>query len=122
MDTIVSPALVESSAGFQRTASLGLLGKIRRRQGGVGVIGLGHVGLALAGEFARVRFSVTGVEIKPFGPMRFYLGPGLDGHCILIDPAYLTLHTPTLSFLDSLNSGSKLRRNRFRRLVRRIAS
>ena len=33
---------------------------------------------------------VSGAATKPFGYMPFYPGPGLGGHCIPIDPFYLT--------------------------------
>jgi UDP-N-acetyl-D-glucosamine dehydrogenase len=33
---------------------------------------------------------VTAASTKPFGYMPFYPGPGLGGHCIPIDPFYLT--------------------------------
>ncbi|MDX2227963.1 MAG: nucleotide sugar dehydrogenase [Verrucomicrobiae bacterium] len=33
---------------------------------------------------------VEGAKTKPFGYMPFYPGPGLGGHCIPIDPFYLT--------------------------------
>ena len=33
---------------------------------------------------------IDGAATKPFGYMPFYPGPGLGGHCIPIDPFYLT--------------------------------
>jgi UDP-N-acetyl-D-glucosamine dehydrogenase len=33
---------------------------------------------------------IAGAKTKPFGFMPFYPGPGLGGHCIPIDPFYLT--------------------------------
>lgn len=33
---------------------------------------------------------IDGAKTKPFGYMPFYPGPGLGGHCIPIDPFYLT--------------------------------
>ena len=33
---------------------------------------------------------IEAAKSKPFGFMRFYPGPGLGGHCIPIDPFYLT--------------------------------
>jgi UDP-N-acetyl-D-glucosamine dehydrogenase len=35
---------------------------------------------------------------KPFGFMRFYPGPGLGGHCIPIDPFYLSWKLKTLNY------------------------
>ena len=33
---------------------------------------------------------INAAKTKPFGFMPFYPGPGLGGHCIPIDPFYLT--------------------------------
>jgi UDP-N-acetyl-D-glucosamine dehydrogenase len=46
---------------------------LENRSARVGVIGLGYV-----------------AKTKPFGFQAFYPGPGLGGHCIPIDPFYLT--------------------------------
>ncbi|GLK57355.1 UDP-N-acetyl-D-glucosamine dehydrogenase [Methylopila capsulata] len=56
------------------------------------------VNIALVNEL-KVVFDAMGINIwevidaaktKPFGYMPFYPGPGLGGHCIPIDPFYLT--------------------------------
>jgi len=56
------------------------------------------VNIALVNEL-KVVYSEMGIDIwevinaaktKPFGFMPFYPGPGLGGHCIPIDPFYLT--------------------------------
>ncbi|MGH6875221.1 MAG: nucleotide sugar dehydrogenase, partial [Aestuariivirgaceae bacterium] len=56
------------------------------------------VNIALVNELKTV-FDAMGIDIwevidaaktKPFGYMPFYPGPGLGGHCIPIDPFYLT--------------------------------
>jgi UDP-N-acetyl-D-glucosamine dehydrogenase len=56
------------------------------------------VNIALVNEL-KVIFAKMGIDIwevieaaktKPFGYMPFYPGPGLGGHCIPIDPFYLT--------------------------------
>jgi len=66
------------------------------------------VNIALVNEL-KVIYSKMGIDIwdviegaktKPFGYMPFYPGPGLGGHCIPIDPFYLTwkareIDTPT---------------------------
>jgi UDP-N-acetyl-D-glucosamine dehydrogenase len=57
-----------------------------------------NVNIGLANEMALLchKFGVDVWEVidaassKPFGFMPFYPGPGLGGHCIPIDPAYLT--------------------------------
>jgi UDP-N-acetyl-D-glucosamine dehydrogenase len=56
------------------------------------------VNIALVNEL-KTLYSAMGIDIwevieaaktKPFGYMPFYPGPGLGGHCIPIDPFYLT--------------------------------
>lgn len=56
------------------------------------------VNIALVNELKQV-YAAMGIDIwevidaaktKPFGFMPFYPGPGLGGHCIPIDPFYLT--------------------------------
>lgn len=56
------------------------------------------VNIALVNEL-KVIYSKMGIDIfeviaaaktKPFGYMPFYPGPGLGGHCVPIDPFYLT--------------------------------
>lgn len=56
------------------------------------------VNIALVNELARMCERMGGIDIwevidaaasKPFGFMPFYPGPGIGGHCILIDPYYL---------------------------------
>lgn len=56
------------------------------------------VNIALVNEM-KVLYDAMGIDIwevieaaktKPFGYMPFYPGPGLGGHCIPIDPFYLT--------------------------------
>jgi UDP-N-acetyl-D-glucosamine dehydrogenase len=56
------------------------------------------VNIALVNELKTV-FEAMGIDVwevidaaktKPFGYMPFYPGPGLGGHCIPIDPFYLT--------------------------------
>jgi UDP-N-acetyl-D-glucosamine dehydrogenase len=56
-----------------------------------------HVNVALANEMAMLGHEM-GIDVwevveatatKPFGFMPFYPGPGVGGHCIPVDPAYL---------------------------------
>ncbi len=57
-----------------------------------------NVNIALANEFAMMcrRLGVSTKEVidaaatKPFGFMPFYPGPGIGGHCIPVDPLYLS--------------------------------
>ena len=41
---------------------------------------------------------IDGAATKPFGFMPFYPGPGLGGHCIPIDPHYLSWKLRTLDY------------------------
>lgn len=78
------------------------------------------VNIALVNELKTV-FSAMGVDVwevidaaktKPFGFMPFYPGPGLGGHCIPIDPFYLTwkareydITTRFIELAGQINSG-----------------
>src|SRR5688572_29452531 len=55
---------------------------------------------------------IEAAATKPFGFMPFYPGPGLGGHCIPIDPLYLSWKLKTLKYnarfialADEVNSG-----------------
>ena len=55
---------------------------------------------------------IDAAKTKPFGYMPFYPGPGLGGHCIPIDPFYLTwksreyeLPTRFIELAGEINSG-----------------
>jgi UDP-N-acetyl-D-glucosamine dehydrogenase len=77
------------------------------------------INIGLANELSLIcdRLNLDAWEIidaaktKPFGFMPFYPGPGLGGHCIPIDPLYLTwklraFNAPTrfISLADEINS------------------
>ena len=78
------------------------------------------VNIALVNEL-KVVYSAMGIDIwevinaaktKPFGFMAFYPGPGLGGHCIPIDPFYLTWkareygqHTRFIELAGEINTG-----------------
>lgn len=77
------------------------------------------VNIALVNEL-KVVFDAMGIDVwevidaartKPFGFMPFYPGPGLGGHCIPIDPFYLTwkarefeFHTEFIELAGKINS------------------
>ncbi len=77
------------------------------------------VNIALVNEL-KVVYSEMGIDIwevidaaktKPFGFMPFYPGPGLGGHCIPIDPFYLTwkarefdVHTRFIELAGEINN------------------
>jgi UDP-N-acetyl-D-glucosamine dehydrogenase len=77
------------------------------------------VNIALVNEL-KVVFGAMGIDVwevidaaktKPFGFMPFYPGPGLGGHCIPIDPFYLTWkareyhqHTRFIELAGQINS------------------
>ncbi len=64
------------------------------------------VNIALVNEMAMMcdRLGIDTWEVidaaatKPFGFMPFYPGPGLGGHCIPVDPHYLTWKVRTLNY------------------------
>ncbi len=78
------------------------------------------VNIALVNEL-KVVYGVMDIDIwevieaaktKPFGFMPFYPGPGLGGHCIPIDPFYLTWkareygqHTKFIELAGEVNTG-----------------
>ncbi|WP_329140962.1 nucleotide sugar dehydrogenase [Streptomyces sp. NBC_00670] len=62
-----------------------------------------HVNIALVNELSRLAHTL-GVDVwralrlagtKPFGFTRFLPGPGVGGHCLPVDPVYLTHHVRT---------------------------
>jgi UDP-N-acetyl-D-glucosamine dehydrogenase len=78
------------------------------------------VNIALVNEL-KILYDAMGIDVwevidaaktKPFGYMPFYPGPGLGGHCIPIDPFYLTwksreyeLPTRFVELAGEINSG-----------------
>ncbi len=65
-----------------------------------------HVNIALVNEMA-IFCHELGVDLwdaircaatKPFGFQAFYPGPGVGGHCIPIDPGYLSYKVRTLGY------------------------
>nr|WP_309098533.1 nucleotide sugar dehydrogenase [Fredinandcohnia onubensis] len=78
-----------------------------------------HINIALANEMA-ILCNRMGIDVwevidaaatKPYGFMPFYPGPGLGGHCIPIDPFYLTwkareynYHTRLIELAGEINN------------------
>jgi UDP-N-acetyl-D-glucosamine dehydrogenase len=65
------------------------------------------VNIALVNELAKLCDRMGGINMwevveaaatKPFGFMPFFPGPGIGGHCILIDPYYLSWHARAFDF------------------------
>ncbi len=65
------------------------------------------VNIALVNELAKLCDRMGGISMwevvdaaatKPFGYMPFYPGPGIGGHCILIDPYYLSWQARAYDF------------------------
>jgi UDP-N-acetyl-D-glucosamine dehydrogenase len=81
------------------------------------------VNIALVNEL-KVVYAAMGIDVwevinaaktKPFGFMAFYPGPGLGGHCIPIDPFYLTWkareygqHTRFIELAGEINTSMPL--------------
>ena len=69
------------------------------------------VNIALANELSQICDKldidvwevIEAAETKPFGFMKFTPGPGLGGHCIPLDPHYLSWKMRTLSFKTRMN-------------------
>ena len=65
-----------------------------------------HVNIALVNEMAvfchdfgiDLRDAIDCASSKPFGFQAFYPGPGVGGHCIPIDPNYLSYKVRTLGY------------------------
>jgi UDP-N-acetyl-D-glucosamine dehydrogenase len=78
-----------------------------------------HINIALSNEMA-ILCEKMGIDVwevidaaktKPYGFMAFYPGPGLGGHCIPIDPFYLTwkareynYHTRLIELAGEINN------------------
>ena len=87
------------------------------------------VNIALINELAMMceRIGVDIWEVidaastKPFGFMPFYPGPGIGGHCIPLDPAYLSWKARTHNFHDRfIDLASDINANMPAHVVRRI--
>ena len=65
-----------------------------------------HINIALVNEMAifchdlgiDLWESIAAAKTKPFGFQAFYPGPGVGGHCIPIDPNYLSYKVRTLGY------------------------
>lgn len=71
-----------------------------------------NVNIALVNEFAQLCERMGGIDMwevidaaktKPFGYMPFYPGPGVGGHCIPIDPYYLSWKAREYDFHTGLH-------------------
>jgi UDP-N-acetyl-D-glucosamine dehydrogenase len=78
-----------------------------------------NVNIALVNEFTMLCHKM-GIDVwevieaastKPYGFMPFYPGPGIGGHCIPLDPSYLSwkakqfdFHTKFIELADEINS------------------
>jgi UDP-N-acetyl-D-glucosamine dehydrogenase len=65
---------------------------------------------------------IDGAATKPFGFMRFYPGPGIGGHCIPLDPHYLSWKLRTLNYYAKfIELASEINGNMPEVVVRRAA-
>ncbi len=88
------------------------------------------VNIALVNELA-IMCSLLNIDVwevidaagtKPFGFMKFYPGPGIGGHCIPIDPLYLSWKMKTLNYnARMIEVASEINTNMPRYVVQRIA-
>ncbi len=88
------------------------------------------VNIALVNELKTI-YSRMGIDIfevidaaktKPFGFMPFYPGPGLGGHCIPIDPFYLTWRARGFGFTTRfIELAGEINSNMPRLVVERVA-
>ena len=77
-----------------------------------------NVNIGLVNEFAKLANKmdinmwevVDAAKTKPYGYQAFYPGPGVDGHCIPLDPLYLTwkareydVHMPIIEASGTVN-------------------
>lgn len=103
------PKVVGADCEYAREAAVALYGQVIRRVVPVSSTRVAEaakilentfraVNIALVNEL-KVVFSRMGIDVweaidaaatKPFGFMKFTPGPGIGGHCIPIDPFYLT--------------------------------
>ena len=96
----ITPKVIEVSSS--RTAEMTKLLENTFRIVNIGLINE----LAMAAKALKVDIweAVDAAKTKPFGFMPFYPGPGIGGHCIGVDPIYLSwkarLHGSDLHFIE----------------------
>lgn len=87
------------------------------------------VNIALVNEFAllahRMKVNIWNViraaSSKPFGYMPFYPGPGVGGHCIPLDPLYLSWQAKKYDFFTRfIETASDINANMPRVIVERL--
>ncbi len=108
-DTAIIPKVVGADDPASQRLALALYGQVVERTVQVSSLAAAEavkltenvfraVNIALVNEL-EVVYAARGIDIwevieaaktKPFGYLPFYPGPGLGGHCIPIDPFYLT--------------------------------
>ncbi|WP_376092763.1 nucleotide sugar dehydrogenase [Roseomonas sp. CCTCC AB2023176] len=119
--TVSIPKLVAGLDNDARRVALALYGRIVRQTVPVPSIEVAEaakltenvfrtVNVALANEL-KTTFDAMGVDVwevvraagtKPFGYMPFYPGPGVGGHCIPVDPIYLSWRAQSLGVATPL--------------------
>ncbi len=66
--------------------------------------------------------AIDAAATKPFGFMPFYPGPGLGGHCIPLDPMYLSWKAKTHNFFNQfIELASDINGNMPRHVVSKVA-
>lgn len=87
------------------------------------------INIGLANEMA-IMCNILGIDVwevieaaatKPFGFMKFYPGPGIGGHCIPIDPIYLSWKLKTFNYTARfIETATDINSNMPRYVVSRI--
>jgi len=105
----VTPACAETAAGFYGAICAQVVRAASAREAEMAKLlenTYRHVNIALVNEMA-VFCRELGIDLhdaircaatKPFGFQPFYPGPGVGGHCIPIDPNYLSYKVRTLGY------------------------
>lgn len=91
------------------------------------------VNIGLINELAQIAYeldmdiwdAIDAAETKPFGFMPFYPGPGLGGHCIPVDPFYLSWkaneHDVDTRFIDLADTVNReMPQHVVQRVIRRL--
>ena len=64
---------------------------------------------------------IEAAKTKPFGFMPFYPGPGIGGHCIPLDPLYLSWKAKSVNFFSRfIETAADINNNMPRHVVEKV--